>query len=152
MAEKDAPQPETVEQLGQQLMEFVDKAEFGTAQFRAVSDYFDLQGLYSHQKTYVEILEGDPRSKVDAESMLRVQEMEIALLEHQIEQNKSQLSGYSGAYQHMETALENISSLALVEAEKKHTDIEEQKRYVWRIRDVAYNGAHEIVSMKKETS
>jgi hypothetical protein len=152
MAERDTPQTETAEQLGQLLLEFVDKAEFGTAHFRAVSDYFDLQALYDYRKSYVEILEGDLRNKVHAESTLRVHETKIALLEHQIEQNKSQLPGYSGAYQHMETALEDIHSLAWEEAGKMHTEIEEQRRYVMRIWQVAYDGAHEIISMKKDTS
>jgi hypothetical protein len=152
MAERDTPQPETAEQLSQQLIEFVDKAEFGTVQFRAVSDYFDLQGLYSLQKTYVEFLEGDAGTKIDRESRLRIQEMKIALLEHQIEQNKSQLSGYSGAYYHMENALGEIDGLARIEAEKKHTDIKEQNLYVGRIREGAYFKARAIVSMKKDTS
>jgi len=152
MAERETSQPETAEQLSQQLIEFVDKAEFGTVQFRAVSDYFDLQGLYSLQKTYVEILEGDAGNKIDRESMLRVQEMKIALLEHQTEQNKSQLPGYSGAYHHMENTLGEMEGLARIEAEKKHTDIKDQNLYVGRIRERAYFQARAIVSMKKDTS
>lgn len=152
MAERDTLQPESAEQLGQQLLEFVDKAEFGTAQFRAISDYFDLHTLYGRQKTYRKPLDGGSKNDVSFESSLRVYEMKIALLEHQIEQNKSQISGYSGAYQHMETALEDIGSIAAAEAEKKYADTTERRRYISQIWQVAYDGAHEIVSMKKDTS
>src|SRR5688572_6658502 len=152
MAEREISQPETAEQLSQQLIEFVDKAEFGTVQFRAVNDYFDLQKLYSLQQTYVEFLEKDAGNKIDRESMLRVQEMKIALLEHQIEQNKSQLPGYSGAYHHIGNALGEIGGLARTEAEKKHTDIKEQNLYVGRITESAYFEARAIVSMRKDNA
>ena len=39
MREGDTPTPETAEQLGQQLLEFIDKAEFGTTEFQAITDY-----------------------------------------------------------------------------------------------------------------
>jgi hypothetical protein len=152
MAERDIPQPETAEQLGQQLLELVDKTEFGTPEFRAVSDYLNLRALYGNREWNMNRLVGESGSKVERESDIRVDEMKIALLENQIEQNKSQLPGYSGAYQHMETALEAIDSLAMVEAEKKYTDANEQKRYARQIWEVAYDGAHENVSMKRDTS
>ena len=150
MTERETPQPETAEQLGQQLLEFVDKSEFGTVQFRAISDYLDLRGYYALRNWNVESLAR--KSEAEIASDIRVNEMKIALLEHQIEQNKSQLPGYSGAYRHMETALEDIDSLAKVEAEQKHTDFKEHEGYVRMIWEVTYDGAHEIVSLKKDTS
>jgi hypothetical protein len=152
MPERDTPQPETAEQLGQQLLEFVDEAEFGTVQFRAVSDYLDLRALYGSREWNMNRLVGASENKAERASDIRVQEMKIALLEHQIEQNKAQLPGYSRAYQHMETALDDIDSLAKVEAETKYPDVAEQQHYVRQIWEVAYNGAHEIVSMKRDTS
>lgn len=152
MAERDKPQPETAEQLGQQLLEFVDKAEFGTVQFRAVSDYLDLQALYGFRKWTIDELAVNSENQVERKGDIRVNEIKIALLEHQIEQNKSQISGYSGAYHHLKTSLEDIDSLAKVEAEKRYSGIKEQELYVRKIWEVTYNGAHEIVSMKKDAS
>ena len=138
--------------MGQQLLEFFEKTEFGTAQFKAVSDYLDLKTLHTLRELNIHTSAGDNEAKTKRESEIRIYEMKIALLEHQIEQNKSQLSGYSKAYQLMETALKDIDTLARVEAEKKHADIKEQKRYARQIWEVAYDGSHEIVSMKKDTS
>jgi len=94
----------------------------------------------------------ESRFKAERESDIRVDELKITLLEHQIEQNKPQLPGYSGAYQHMETALADIDTVARIEAENKYADTKEQELYTRRIWEVAYDGAHEIVSMKKDTS
>jgi hypothetical protein len=152
MAERHTPKPETAEQLGQQLLEFVNKTEFGTVQFRAVSDYLDLQTLHGSRAWDITRLVEEGGNKAETESEIRICEMRIALLEHLIEQNKSQLPGYSGAFQHMETALKDIDSLAKVEAEKKYFDADEQKLYIRRIWEMAYDGAHEIVSTKKDAS
>src|SRR5688572_5138375 len=100
MAERDAPHSETAEQLGQQLLEFVGKAEFGTVQFRAVSDYLDLRGYYGLRNWNIDSSTG--KSEAERASDISICEMKIALLEHQIDQNKSQLPGYSGSYQQME--------------------------------------------------
>src|SRR5688572_12048624 len=110
MAERNTQQPESAEELGQKLLEFVGKAEFGTVEFRAISDYLDMRGYYGLRKWNIDGLAG--KSEAERASDIRICEMKIALLEHQIDQNKSQLPGYSGIYQHMETALENIDSRA----------------------------------------
>ena len=152
MAERDTSQPETAEKLGQQLLEFVDKTEFGTAQFGAVSDYLDLRTLHSLRELDVDALSGNNENKTKRESDIRIYELKIALLEHQIEQNKSSIPGYSWSYQHVETAFEDVFSLALVESEKMHPDIQEQESYARQICDVAYAAVHEIVSVKRDAS
>lgn len=152
MAESNSPKPETAQQSGQKLLEFVDKTEFGTDQFIAVNDYLELRALYAMREFDIVALTGDPDDRTKKEGNIRIQEIKIALLEHRIAQNKSRLVGYSKSYQHMETAFDNIYSLAMVEASQKFANVSEQEDHAIQMQQVAFEGAHEIISMKKDAS
>jgi hypothetical protein len=152
MAERNTPKPETAEQLGQQLLEFVDQTEFGRATFKAVSDYLELRSLYAMRNHGLGSITEDGVTRTTKESDMRIGEMRIALLEHQIGQNKSRLPGYSGGYQHLETAFDDIYSLAMVEAEHQYTDVSKQEAYTLQMCNTAYERAYEIISMKRDAS
>lgn len=135
MAERDTPQPETAEQLGQQLLEFVDKTKFGTPEFQAVSDYLDLRSL-----------------REQTEENSRINEIEIALLKRQIAQSKSQLPGYSRTFGQIERDFDDLLTVSGLEAQQKFSQSSEQDQYVTQMCQVALNGVQEVVSMKRDTS
>jgi hypothetical protein len=133
MAERDTPQPETAEQLGQQLLEFVDKTKFGTPEFQAVNDYLDLRSLREQ--------EGESP---------RINEIEIALLKRQIAQHKSQLPGYSRTFGRIERDFADLLTVSGLEAQQKFSESSEQDQYITQMCQVALNGVQEIVSMKRD--
>ena len=135
MAERNTPQPETAEHLGLQLLEFVDKTEFGTPEFQAVSDYLDLRSLREEP-------EDDPQ----------INKIEIALLKRQIAQCKSQLPRYSRTFGQIERDFADLLTVSGLEAQQKFSESSEQDQYISQICQVALNGVQEIVSMKRDTS
>jgi len=152
MEGKDTPLLETTEQLRQQLLEFIYKTRFGDPQFQAISDYLDLRSLHNLREYDIDQPVKDTLKQIKKESDIRINEMKIALLELQVEQNKSRLSGYAHSYQHIQKALEDIYSLAQTEAENKFSDISAQEKHAISIRQAAYEDANEIISMKRDAS
>lgn len=135
MAERNTPKPEKAKHLGQQLLESIDRMRFGTSHFQAVNDYLDLADLQ------------EVREEND-----RINELEIALLRHQIRQNKSRLRGYSNTYGRIERDFDDLLTVSKLEAQQKFVDPDEQDRYVREVWSVACNGAREIVSTKRDAS
>src|SRR5690349_9473568 len=83
---------ETANQIGKNLIEFVQEAEFGTPQYQAVSDYLFLK--QSEKSLQLEQNNG-------WESQARISEQKIALLQLSIYQNQSHIKGYDTAYAHV---------------------------------------------------
>jgi hypothetical protein len=152
MTEWGTPKPETAEQLGQQLLEFVDGTEFGTTEFQAVSDYVDLRSLREFRDENINRLAGNTENRATAESDTRICETKIALLELQIEQNKSRLPRYSRTLQKIATGFADLNTVSSLEAEQKFREFDERNRYVTEIYHLAFNGAEEIVSRKRDLS
>ena len=152
MTEWENLQPETAEQLGQNLLEFIDQTEFGTTEFQAASDYIDLHSLHELRDETINKLASNPENRTITESNVRICETKIALLEVQIEQNRSRLARYSRTFQKIETGFADLQTVGSIEAQQKITEFDEQNRYVTEICQVAFNGAEEIVSRKKDLS
>jgi hypothetical protein len=152
MTEWGMPKPETAEQLGQGLLEFIDRTEFGTTEFQAASDYMDLHSLHELRDEAINKLASTPEDSAITESNVRICEMKIALLELQIEQNRSRLPRYSRTFQKIETGFADLQTVGNIEAQQKFTEFDEQNRYVTEICQVAFNGAEEIVSRKRDLS
>lgn len=121
MPEFDNNDADTAEQLSQELVQFVQSAEFGSPEYKAASDYIDHQALYLDLRQVLNDvfeLKNEPEKRLAAESRLRINEIKIAFLEHNIRQNQSDLKGYSDAYNHIDASLGDIAMLASNKDEK----------------------------------
>ena len=144
---------ETAEQQGQRILEFVQGAEFGTTQYEAASDFFDLKDLEQSLKQEVKNARSkkdDPEGNQYWGSRARISEQKIVLLEHQIDQNSSRVTGYQSAYVHLGIALEELFSIAHREAEGKFPEnTEQQNFYVENLYDTVFNKAQDSVNSKR---
>jgi hypothetical protein len=153
LSERQTPEPETAEQIGQQLLEFVESTEFGKPEFQAVSDYFQLQALYeSHQIRLEQVQSKDGSDRLSAESDLRSNDFQIAFLEFKIEQNKSILPGYDKSYKRVDRALDDMIMVSSREADEKYADPVKQKEYRDMIYTVATDAVKDIIDTKKYNS
>jgi hypothetical protein len=152
MTEWETPKPESAEQLGQHLLEFIGGTEFGTTEFQAVSDYVDLSLLRELRDENINRLAGNTENSAITESDTRICETKIALLELQIEQNKSRLPRYSRTFQKVEIGFADLNTVSGLEAEQKFMEFDERNRYVTEIYHLAFNSAEEIVSRKRDLS
>jgi hypothetical protein len=129
MSEREVPPLKTPEEIGQDIVGYAEKAEFGTPEFQALSDYFDKENLlntYNMQIRMAEHPDAHEVSEIKIESIMRVSEMQIALLEHQINQKKSVVPGYDRAMQYIEWGFDQlgVDSIINPEAEKDGDETE----------------------------
>ena len=155
MPERDINVPETAEQVGHGLLEFVERAEFGSPEYQAVSDYIFLkqseESLRLHQKN-ASSNAFDPARKTYWESQARISEQKIAILEFQISQNQTRIKGYQSAFIHLGIGLDEMVSIASQEAEKKYPDDREQQSfYVDKIYDGILLQAQDAINSIRET-
>ena len=152
MTEWDKKSLETAEQFfGQGLIEFVEKTEFGTSEYQAVGDYFDLQGLYTHWSTELDNAKTNEADRLYWESRVRMSETKIALLEHQVNQNKSRVQGYARAYLHMSAGFEDLATVAGIEAKKMFPEEEKQQSsYEEKIYNGVFSKAEDALYRKRE--
>ena len=154
MPERDKNIPETAEQFGQGILEFVQKTEFQTPQYEAVSDFFDLRRLQESLK----IDNGNAISNIDDpeknrywESQTRITEFKIAFLEHQINQNQSRVKGYQSAFVNLGIGFDELVSIAGREAEEKFPENEQQQFfYIEKIFTGVVSKAEDIIVTKRE--
>ena len=122
MAEQGLDKPKTAEEQGKILIEFARSAEFGSAQYNAISDYLELESLEESlgivQSNALEKRDDEERTK-HWENMAQIDQLKIALLEHEISQNNSRIKGYESAYVHIAIGFEDLRSTASKEAEAK---------------------------------
>ena len=155
MTEWDKKSAETAEQIGQGLIEFVEKTEFGTPQYQAVSDYLYLkqseQSLKQLQENALTKDEGS-EGKIYWETQARIREQKIALLELQIYQNQSRIRGYDSAYTHIGIGFEhNLVSVAYREAEQLFANDKQQQRfYVSDLYERFFDKAQDTVNGKRD--
>jgi hypothetical protein len=115
MTDRDTGNQGEAKPFGQELVSFVEGLRFGTPEFRAVSDYFQEQKLYREMALHRNnsLSRGNDRAQTGYwESEERISEAKIALLQHQIYQNETQLEGYSKTYYHFKSMLESDLALA----------------------------------------
>lgn len=152
--EADKRGAETADQQGQLILEFVHGIEFGTPQYEAVSNFFDLKDLeQSLKQEYKNALsrEDDRESSQYWGSRARITEHKIALLEYQISQNNSRVKGYQSAYVHIGIGLEELYSIAHTEAEGKFPeDNVEQSFYAENLYDTIFDKAQDVMNGKRD--
>ena len=108
------------EEVGEDLMAFAEKADFGSPEFQALSDYFDQQkllGTYQIQLRMAEHPGTGELSEVKTGSRLRISESKIALLEHQIDQKKAVVRGYDRSFQFMESVFDQLGVDSIINPE-----------------------------------
>jgi hypothetical protein len=140
----ELPERETAEQMGMRLIELVDKAEFGTPEFQAVSDYLLLEELLTSLNS--------PDREAGSESDPPVLEIRVALHQNQIEYNKSNIRGYAFGFREIERAVDDLISATIFESEQKHGDKKDQDAYISEVGNVAMDAVREIVDEKRHSS
>ena len=154
MSERDKKSPETAEQIGQELIKFIENTEFGTPQYQAVIDYLHLRQLEKSLKLeQANALSKDDGSerKMHWEFEARISEQEIALHKFQIHQNQSRVQGYDSAYTHVGIGFEHdLSDASHREAKVQFPDDKERQRYYVRDLHSEYFGkAQSTVDAKR---
>jgi len=156
MPERDKNKPETVEQFGQGLLEFVQKTEFQTPEYEAVSDFLDLRRLQESLKIdHRNALSSmdDPEKNRHWESQTRITEFKIAFLEHQISHNQSRVKGYQSAYVHFGIGFDELMSIAGGEAEENFPGDEDQQRfYEAKILNSFFSKIEDAINTIRESS
>jgi len=110
MAERDKPQPETVEGIKQEFRTHLLSVEFGSPDYFAFCDFYTLE----QQKHYLRIEtrnlkdKSGPQGNLLPESQLRITENRIALVEHDIDRKKVMDIDYSRAYDRVEETMGNL--------------------------------------------
>jgi hypothetical protein len=154
MTEWGNTSPESTKQVGGQLIEFIEKTEFGTPEYQAVSDYFHLQQLERSLKLEQAnaISSGDElRGKMHWEAQARITEQEIAFHKVQIYQNQSRLKDYESAYTQVGIGFEyDLVDAARREAEQLFAEADEQQNfYIDNLCATFFNKAENIINIKR---
>ena len=134
-------------------MEFIENSQFGTPEYQAESDYFDLEGLYNLLETDADNAIGgkDPNATFFFESHLRITELKIALLENEIRHKQSRLEGYSKVYLKLDTGFEELAGTAFDEAKALFPNDEESRgSYFFSNYDLVYERSKNLVYRKRE--
>jgi hypothetical protein len=153
MPERDQNISETTEQIGNGLIEFIEKTEFGTPEYQAVSDYLYLreseERLKQEQKNAL-LAKDDADTKSYWEGRARISEQKIALLELSIHQNQSRIKGYESAYVHVGIGFEHsLVTAAYKEAKQLFAhDTEQQDFYVNNLSARFLDQAENIIHSK----
>ena len=109
------------EEAGENLVAFAEQAELGSPEFHTLSDYFDQQNLLGTYQIQLRIAEHPAddglKSEVKAGSRLRITEMQIALLDHQIGQNKAVIPGYGRSFQFIESVFDQLGVDSIINPE-----------------------------------
>jgi hypothetical protein len=133
MPEREKNRPTTSEEWMEHVYEFIYKWEVGSPEHRAVSDFLNLQRLYSEFGEKPD----DYQSKISGASSLSQEQREardlqkIALLEHTIEQNLASIPGYSNVKVYLTATFDDLFGAASSEANAKFPDnTEKQSEYV----------------------
>jgi len=132
MFETEKKRPVTSEEWSDHLVSLAAEAQFGMPEHSAVSDYLNLQELYSNfgKEPQSQLARANGEANLPAESRVRVTELKLALLEHTIEQNRARIPGYSDAYVEISTGFEDLVGAAVKEAKARFSDEEKQIAYV----------------------
>ncbi len=101
MPERDRNKLDSAQQEADKLLDQIKNSEFGSVAYQAASDFFQHKVL----DRYIGILReriikhpDDNEERVDDESRLRIEEVKMALLEHDIEQKQILMKGYANIY------------------------------------------------------
>ncbi len=119
MVEQGVKKPRSAAEEGQILIEYAQGAEFGSAKYDALSDYLEMESLEEGLELAHRNARDAPESSKGRshwESMVRVDEMKMALLAHSIRQNASRNKGYGAGYAEARSLIDNLRSAAAHDA------------------------------------
>ena len=100
------------EKIKQELLSYLGEERLGSVRHRAFFDYTNHDKLMGDWRDKVDSLPKikNPSRKLVEESRVRISEFKLALLETEIERNKTTLPGYDQATEHIESMLERLQS------------------------------------------
>lgn len=128
--------PTSVEEWGHYISEFSSKCEFGTPEFQALSDFYNLANLSEETKSEEasRFIAGGYLTHLPHETRVGLILQRIVLLEHSIDQKKTTIPGYSKAYTALQLAFEELNEAAKKDADFRFiNDSEQQTSYVHNI-------------------
>jgi hypothetical protein len=124
------------DKTSQELLAFVDKLQFGTVGYNAVSDFLDLTRLENDLDS----------AQADSRNMI---EMEIAVAQHDIKQNKSRVKGYAPAYRNFVHLYDSLGESAALDASEMYPDKElDQGVHIYK-KTMEFIAQAEVVVMEK---
>jgi hypothetical protein len=149
--------PETTEQVGKRILEFVENTEFGSPEYQAISDYVLIKNLEGSLTAELRNVRSDIKSSEGRdlwESKARVREQEIALHRAQIYHQQSCLKGYDTAFTFIEIRFEDtVSGVARREAESLYPkDLNHQEFYRNDTLSRYFGKVEEIIHQKRTNS
>jgi hypothetical protein len=124
MAERDKPQPETVDEIKQEFRTHLLSVEFGSPDYLAFCDFFSLEQQKHLRRIEIQALKGKLSSddNLERESQLRITEVRIAVLENDIERKKIMDIDYSKAHGRVEETMGNLRTAISNETKKVWPD------------------------------
>ena len=125
-------QPVTAEEWGYYLDELASRPEVGTPEHKAVNDYVKLLRLYSgsDESRIGWLSKIGKENQISIESLTRIREQRIALLEHAIDQNCASSPEYAKANTAIEIGFVEFIGALEEDARVKFETESEQMEYV----------------------
>jgi hypothetical protein len=136
MPERNINRPKTAEDWGDHISEFAAKCEFGTPEFQALSDLYNLANLSEETKSEEasQFLADGHLVHLPHETRVGLILQRIVLLEHSIDQKKATIPGYSKAYNNLTVAFQELNEAARKDADSRFkSDHEQQKSYIYKV-------------------
>jgi hypothetical protein len=144
------------EQVRQNLLDHLKDVEFGSIKHWAAIDYFNLsyqERVLSTQRNNVLSAGRDPEQKMYWESEVRIRETHIAILERDIDRNKSRVPGYSKAYMYLVSSFDQLGDLSNKEALSKYpTDKEMRDQYGQSVFESIHDEISHLVYARQDQS
>jgi len=107
------------EQIRQELLDYLKDVDFGTPKYQACCDYLDYEYQMNSWRREVKVAAdssgSDPEERLFYESQMRIREIHIALLEREIEKNRTRILGYSDAYAHIWLTFDDLGDIVYEE-------------------------------------
>jgi hypothetical protein len=144
------------EQVRQNLLDHLKDVEFGSIKHWAAIDYFNLgyqESLLSTQRKNLLSVRRNQEKKMYWESEVRIREVHIALLERDIDRNKSRVPGYSKAYMYLVSSFDQLGDLSNKEALSKYpTDKEMRDQYGQSVFESIHDEISHLVYARQDQS
>ena len=133
MKEGDNRRPVTAEEWSYHISEFASKCEFGSPEFQALSDFYNLGNLAEETRSEEssQFIGGGNLTHLPNETRRSLILHRIVLLEHTIDQKKASIPGYAKTYNDLTISFQELRDAAGKHAEAKYpNDPEQQTSYV----------------------
>ena len=156
MSERGETLSKSPEEAGESLVAFAEQAVFGPPEFHALCDYFDQQNLLGTYQQQLKIAEHPGTGEFSGFKMLsrvRTTEMQIALLEHHINQSKTTVPGYGKSFQIVEAVFDKLGVDSVL---NPVVDVEADEAELYEFSSNSYQKYHmkveEIIYKKRDAA